>query len=193
MYRLVVIGVHTPEFAFERNVANVKRAITDLKINYPVAIDNDYTIWQAFENRYWPAHYFIDAQGHARYHHFGEGDYAESERVIQQLLEDAGRTDVASGVVSVKGSGAEAAADEHDLRSEETYVGSSRADNVASPEGMTQNTPPSRFSSWIRACRPARSLSAEMRIPPPTAALSSYRVGSGGCSRAYIAPLSLLW
>lgn len=138
---LVVIGVHTPEFAFERNDANVKRAITDLKIGYPVAIDNDYTIWQAFENQYWPAHYFIDVQGHVRYHHYGEGQYARSERVIQQLLKEAGRTDVGPDVVSVKNSGAEAAADEHDLRSEETYVGSSRAENFASPEGMTQNTP----------------------------------------------------
>jgi cytochrome c biogenesis protein CcdA/thiol-disulfide isomerase/thioredoxin len=138
---LVVIGVHTPEFAFEHDIANVKRAVTDLKIGYPVAIDNDYTIWQAFENHYWPAHYFIDAQGHVRYHHFGEGDYDESERVIQHLLKEAGHTDVASGVVSVSPSGAEAAADERDLRSSETYIGSNRAENFASPEGMAQNTP----------------------------------------------------
>lgn len=115
--------------------------VANLKISYPVAIDNDYTIWQAFENQYWPAHYFIDAQGHVRYHHFGEGDYAESERVIQQLLNEAGHTDVAPGVVSVNDSGAEAAADDHDLRSEETYIGSNRAANFASPGGITQAKP----------------------------------------------------
>ena len=91
---LVVIGVHTPEFAFEQKVANVKQAITDLHIAYPVAIDNDYTIWRAFENQYWPAHYFIDAQGSVRYHHFGEGDYDHSERVIQLLLEEAGKSSI---------------------------------------------------------------------------------------------------
>lgn len=136
---LVVIGVHTPEFAFEQNIANVKQAIADLKIDYPVAIDNNYAIWQAFENHYWPAHYFIDAQGRVRYHHFGEGDYDESERVIQRLLKEAGQVDVSSGVVSVAASGAEAAADEHDIRSPETYIGYDRTENFASPEGIAQN------------------------------------------------------
>ena len=106
---LVVIGVHTPEFAFERNVANVRTAIADLKITYPVAIDNEYKIWRAFDNEYWPAHYFIDAQGRIRYHHFGEGEYDESERVIQRLLTEAGNKDVPSGIADVNGSGAEAA------------------------------------------------------------------------------------
>ena len=82
----MVIGVHRPEFAFERNTANVKKAVADLHIGYPVAVDNDYAIWRAFGNQYWPAHYFIDAEGRIRHHHFGEGDYEESERVIQQLL-----------------------------------------------------------------------------------------------------------
>ena len=86
---LVVIGVHAPEFAFEK-VANVRDAISELKIRYPVALDNDYKIWRAFDNQYWPAHYFIDAQGRIRHHHFGEGDYDQSERVIQQLLAEAG-------------------------------------------------------------------------------------------------------
>ena len=85
---LVVVGVHTPEFAFEKDPANVAKALTDLKITYPVAIDSDYAIWKAFHNEYWPAHYFIDAQGSIRYHHFGEGKYAESEEVIQQLLRE---------------------------------------------------------------------------------------------------------
>ena len=96
---LVVIGVHTPEFAFEKNVGNVRKAVADLEIDYPVAIDNDYAIWRAFDNQYWPAHYFIDAQGRIRHHHFGEGDYDESERVIQQLLAEAGAPTVPSDVV----------------------------------------------------------------------------------------------
>ena len=97
---LVVIGVHTPEFAFERNVDNVKRAVRDLKIDYPVAVDSDFAIWRAFDNQYWPAHYFIDAQGRIRHHHFGEGEYAESEHVIQQLLAETGNKDIAKGVVT---------------------------------------------------------------------------------------------
>jgi thiol-disulfide isomerase/thioredoxin len=105
---LVVIGVHTPEFAFEKNISNVKAAVADLKIGYPVAIDNGYAIWRAFGNQFWPAHYFVDAQGRIRHHHFGEGDYAESERVIQQLLAENGKADVSADVVSVNASGAEA-------------------------------------------------------------------------------------
>ena len=88
---LVVIGVHAPEFPFEKNIDNVKQAVAKLKIDYPVAIDNDYAIWRAFNNEYWPADYFIDAQGRIRHHFFGEGDYAESEKVIQQLLAEAGK------------------------------------------------------------------------------------------------------
>ena len=133
---LVVIGVHTPEFAFEQKVANVKRAISDLHITYPVAIDNDYTIWRAFENQYWPAHYFIDAQGRVRYHHFGEGDYDNSERVIQVLLEEAGKSNVSTGLVAVSASGAEAASDDKDVKSPETYVGYRRSENFASPGGI---------------------------------------------------------
>ena len=108
---LVVIGVHAPEFAFEKNIKNVRSAVADLKIDYPVAIDNDYAIWRAFNNQYWPAHYFIDAEGRIRHHHFGEGDYAESERVIQQLLAEAGKSGISTDIVAVKASGAEAAAD----------------------------------------------------------------------------------
>jgi cytochrome c biogenesis protein CcdA/thiol-disulfide isomerase/thioredoxin len=131
---LVVIGVHAPEFAFERNVDNVKKAVHDLGIDYPVAIDNNYAIWRAMDNEYWPAHYFIDAQGRIRYHHFGEGDYAQSEKVIQQLLAEAGKTGVATGVVSAPvGSGVQAVQDNADLRSPETYIGYFRAKNFASP------------------------------------------------------------
>ncbi|HEX3504503.1 MAG TPA: cytochrome c biogenesis protein DipZ [Xanthobacteraceae bacterium] len=132
---LVVIGVHTPEFAFERNVANVRAAVSALKIGYPVAIDNDYKIWRAFDNEYWPAHYFIDAQGHIRHSHFGEGNYDESERVIQQLLTEAGNKDVPTGIADVNASGAEAAPSSSD-QSPETYVGYNRADNFVSPGGL---------------------------------------------------------
>jgi cytochrome c biogenesis protein CcdA/thiol-disulfide isomerase/thioredoxin len=132
---LVVIGVHTPEFAFERNVSNVRAAMSDLKIGYPVAIDNDYKIWRAFDNEYWPAHYFIDAQGRRRYSHFGEGNYDESERVIQQLLAEAGNKDVPSGVADVNAAGAEAAPSASD-QSPETYIGYNRADNFVSPGGL---------------------------------------------------------
>lgn len=135
---LVIIGVHAPEFAFERDVANVRRAIADLGIRYPVAIDNNYAVWRAFDNRYWPAHYFIDAQGRVRYHHFGEGNYAQSERVIRQLLEEAGRTPAAAaGPVMTQGVGAQAARDT--LRSPETYLGYVRAEHFVSPGGMVHD------------------------------------------------------
>jgi thiol-disulfide isomerase/thioredoxin len=137
---LVVIGVHAPEFAFEKNIKNVRTAISDLKIGYPVAIDNDYAIWRAFNNQYWPAHYFIDAEGRIRHHHFGEGDYAESEHVIQQLLAEAGKTVVSADLVAVNASGAELAADMSNVQSPETYVGYDRAENFISPGGVIQDT-----------------------------------------------------
>jgi thiol-disulfide isomerase/thioredoxin len=136
---LVVIGVHTPEFAFEQKVANVQSAITDLHIPYPVAIDNEYSIWRAFENQYWPAHYFIDAQGRVRYHHFGEGNYDHSERVIQQLLAEAGKSNVAAGIVAVSASGIEAASDGKDVQSPETYIGYRRSEKFASPGSIAND------------------------------------------------------
>lgn len=132
---LVVIGVHAPEFAFERNIDNVRQAVKDLKLDYPIAIDNNYAIWRAFNNQYWPAHYFIDAKGQIRYHHFGEGEYDQSEKVIQQLLAEAGKGAVPHDIVAVDGSGAEAAADVSDIASPETYIGYQRAENFASPGG----------------------------------------------------------
>ena len=135
----MVIGVHTPEFAFERDVDNVRRAVSDLKIGYPVAIDDDYKIWRAFDNEYWPAHYFIDAQGRMRYHHFGEGDYDGSERVIQKLLAEAGNSGVPQSLVSVEASGAEAAASDGDDKSPETYIGYNRADNFVSSGGIVED------------------------------------------------------
>src|SRR5271163_4262870 len=119
---LVVIGVHTPEFAFEKERSNVEKAVRDLKITYPVAIDSDYKIWQAFHNEYWPAHYFIDGKGRIRYHHFGEGEYDQSERVIQQLLKENGAKSLADGTLSVAPSGVEAPSDTPDIRSPETYI-----------------------------------------------------------------------
>ncbi|HEY4842323.1 MAG TPA: cytochrome c biogenesis protein DipZ [Terriglobales bacterium] len=137
---LVVIGVHTPEFAFEKERANVEKAVRDLKISYPVAIDSDYKIWQAFNNEYWPAHYFIDGKGRIRYHHFGEGQYDESERVIQQLLKENGAVSLAEGVLSVSGNGAEAAPDKGNSRSPETYIGYHRAEHFAAAEPIAQDS-----------------------------------------------------
>jgi thiol-disulfide isomerase/thioredoxin len=132
---LVVIGVHTPEFAFERNLDNVRRAVGQMRIEFPIAIDNDYSIWRAFKNQYWPALYFIDARGRVREHHFGEGEYERSERVIQRLLAETG---VAAGndrVVSVDATGVEIPADWDNLRSPENYVGNARTQNFSSPGG----------------------------------------------------------
>lgn len=136
---LVVIGVHAPEFAFERDVDNVRASVASLGITYPVAIDNDYRVWRAFANRYWPAHYFIDAQGRVRYHHFGEGNYETSERVIRQLLTEAGRAPSdAAGPVSTSGVNAQAARDT--LRSPETYLGYWRgAAQFVSPGGQIRD------------------------------------------------------
>jgi cytochrome c biogenesis protein CcdA/thiol-disulfide isomerase/thioredoxin len=138
---LVVIGVHTPEFAFEKDQANVAKAVRDLKITYPVAIDSNYAIWKAFNNEYWPAHYFIDAEGMIRYHHFGEGEYDKSEEVIQQLLKEKNANLKASGLVQVSASGAQAAADVDDIRSPETYIGYGRQENYVSPEKIKQDAP----------------------------------------------------
>ncbi|HEX4027937.1 MAG TPA: cytochrome c biogenesis protein DipZ [Rhizomicrobium sp.] len=129
---LVVIGVHAPEFAFEKVPDNVKRAVHDLGVTYPVALDNNLAIWQAFNNEYWPAHYFIDAQGRIRHHHFGEGEYDESERVIQQLLREAGNQNVPGGIVDPRAQGVQAAATPDDpAKSPETYVGYGRGENFA--------------------------------------------------------------
>jgi len=136
---LVVIGVHAPEFAFEKNIDNVKQAAKDLGVTYPVAIDNDYAIWRAFGNQYWPAHYFIDAKGQLRHHHFGEGDYAESERIIQQLLAERNGAAMPQDVVTVSATGAEAQADMGNVKSPETYVGYDRAENFASPGGQVKD------------------------------------------------------
>ena len=117
---VVVIGVHTPEFAFEHDLENVRRAARDMRVEYPIAIDSDYAIWQAFTNHYWPALYLVDAQGQLRYHHFGEGAYEQSERVIQHLLAEVGIGGFDHELVLVVAQGAEVAADYGSLRSPET-------------------------------------------------------------------------
>jgi cytochrome c biogenesis protein CcdA/thiol-disulfide isomerase/thioredoxin len=174
---LVVIGVHTPEFAFEKDQVNVAKAVQDLKITYPVAIDSNYAIWKAFNNEYWPAHYFIDAGGTIRYHHFGEGEYDKSEQVIQQLLKEKSANLKASGLVQVSASGAQAAADVDDIRSPETYIGYGRQENYVSPEKIKQDLPgvytaPGRLDvnnwglagKWEVASERAMLLAAQGRI-----------------------------
>ena len=132
---LVVIGVHTPEFRFEKDVDNVRRAVEDMKIDFPIAIDNDYVIWRAFDNHYWPALYVIDAQGRIRHHQFGEGGYERSERIIQQLLGETGITGIGDQLAAVEARGVEAEADWADLKSPENYLGHQRTENFVSPGG----------------------------------------------------------
>jgi thiol-disulfide isomerase/thioredoxin len=138
---LVVIGVHTPEFDFEHDLDNVRRQVRDLRVNYPVAIDNDYRIWSAFDNHYWPALYFVDAHGQLRHHRFGEGDYEQSEMVLQRLLADAGAEGIDEELVSVDARGAEVAADWDSLWSPENYLGYERSEHFASPDGAVLDTP----------------------------------------------------
>ena len=137
---LVVIGVHAPEFGFEKERANVEDAVRDLKIRFPVPIDSKHRIWQAFGNNYWPADYFIDGKGRIRYHHFGEGEYDKSESVIQELLRENGAIAVGADTVKVSADGAEAPPS-GDVRSGETYIGYARAEGFASPERVAQDSP----------------------------------------------------
>jgi thiol-disulfide isomerase/thioredoxin len=138
---VVVIGVHTPEFPFEHDLDNVRRATRDMRVEYPIAIDNDYAIWSAFNNHYWPALYLVDAQGRIRSHQFGEGAYEQSEMSMHQLLAEAGIGGIDHALVSVGAQGAEAAADWGDLRSPENYVGYERTENFASPGGAVVDQP----------------------------------------------------
>jgi thiol-disulfide isomerase/thioredoxin len=151
---LVVVGVHTPEFPFERDVDNVRQAAQDMRVEYPIALDSDYAVWQAFSNHYWPAVYIADADGRIRHHHFGEGGYEECERVVQQLLREAGR-DVGDDLVSVADDGFEAQADWSNLESPETYLGYDQGQNFASPGGAKLDQPrtyatpdPLRLNGW---------------------------------------------
>jgi thiol-disulfide isomerase/thioredoxin len=173
---LVVIGVHAPEFAFEREPANVARAIKDLGIRYPVALDNGYVLWRALQNNYWPAHYFVDAEGRIRYHHFGEGDYDGSERVIRQLLAEAGHAPAGQPMPAIVGTGTEAAAAEDQIGSPETYIGYSRADRFVSPGGLAHDQRKSYSAAplqlndwslaglWLDSRQSARSLAPGAKI-----------------------------
>jgi len=138
---LVVIGVHAPEFSFEKNLNNVRWAVKDMRIDYPIAVDNDHAIWRAFKNQYWPALYFIDSQGRVRHHHFGEGSYEQSEMIIQELLTETGIGGIDRESVSVDARGIEAAADWASLKSPENYVGYERTQNFASPGGAVLDKP----------------------------------------------------
>jgi len=138
---LVTVGVHTPEFPFERNVENVGRAVEQMRVEYPVVIDNDYSIWRAFDNQYWPALYLLDARGRVRHYQFGEGEYETSERAIQRLLSESGATGVVADVVRAQGSGFEAAADWTNLKSPETYLGYDRAERFGSPDAVRRDQP----------------------------------------------------
>jgi thiol-disulfide isomerase/thioredoxin len=136
---LVVIGVHTPEFDAEKQLANVQKAVQKFGITYPVALDSDNKVWDAFHNQYWPAHYFIDAKGRVRYEHFGEGDYDQSERWIQELLKEANAKPMSPGITSVHGEGVQAAADVNNVRSPETYIGYARAAHFVSQGGIKKD------------------------------------------------------
>jgi thiol-disulfide isomerase/thioredoxin len=138
---LVVIGVHTPEFPFERDDDNVREAARDMKVEYPIALDPYYAVWEAFGNRYWPAVYIADTEGRIRHHQFGEGGYEECERVIQALLRASGQKDVNDDIVTPALDGLEAQADWATLESLETYLGYDQARNFASPGGAELGEP----------------------------------------------------
>jgi len=174
---LVVIGVHTPEFEVEHDIDNVRREAREMGVEYAVALDNDYAVWNAFANQYWPALYIADAEGRIRHHHFGEGGYERSEHVIRQLLADAGAADLPPEPAAVEARGIEVAADWHNVRSGETYVGYGRSEGFASPEGAAYDTPrvytvPARprvnewalAGSWTLGREEARSNDAGGRI-----------------------------
>jgi thiol-disulfide isomerase/thioredoxin len=154
---LVVVGVHTPEFPFERDVENIRWAVEDMSVEYPVAIDSDYAVWRAFANHYWPAVYIADAEGQIRHHQFGEGGYEDCERVVQMLLREAGRDDVGDDLVSIAPTGFEAQADWENLESPETYLGYEQGQSFASPglaadEARTYALPePLNLNDWALA------------------------------------------
>jgi thiol-disulfide isomerase/thioredoxin len=186
---LVVIGIHAPEFAFEKNLNNVRWAVKDMGINYPVVLDNDHALWRAFRNQAWPALFFVDAQGRVRHHYFGEGAYEQSEMVIQALLREAGATGVGREPVSVNARGIDAAADWGNLRSLENYVGAERTENFASPGGAALDKPrmyerPARLSlnQW--------ALSGEWTVRKDAAALN--KAGGGITYRFHARDLHLV-
>lgn len=175
---LVIVGVHAPEFAFEKDLHNVEQAVRELGIRYPVAVDNQYAIWNAYQNEYWPAHYLIDAQGHIRHEHFGEGAYRETEQMIQTLLKEAHQNlAFKDGFVRVQGAGALAAATDMD-RSPETYVGYGRQENFASPEAIERDKP-ARYTAPRKLKADHWALSGSWRVGKESAQLDA---AGGGIS-----------
>jgi hypothetical protein len=159
---LTVVGVQTPEFDFEGDLANVARAINEMDVRYPVVVDNDYALWQVFDNHYWPALYFADTKGQIRHHHFGEGEYEQSEMVLQMLLREAG-TEIEQGLMTIEPQGVEAAADWSSVGSPETYLGYGRAVGLASPEPVVPDDR-QRYSAPAVLRRNHWSLSGDWRI-----------------------------
>jgi thiol-disulfide isomerase/thioredoxin len=168
---LVVIGVHTPEFSVEKERANVETAVRDLKVTYPVAIDSDYRIWEAFANQYWPALYFVDAKGRIRHHFFGEGEYVEAERVLQELLKESGVRGLDESAVQVAGKGVEAAPGAA-VQSPETYVGYRRGERFASPEKLATDVQRT-YRAPERLLRNQWALAGSWKIGPESALLET--------------------
>jgi thiol-disulfide isomerase/thioredoxin len=169
---LVVVGAHAPEFSFEKDIGNVRRAVTDMKIGYPVAADSEHVIWRAFRNQFWPALYFIDAQGRVRHRQFGEGAYEQSEMVIQMLLAEAGNGGTEGDSVSVDGRGIEAAADWRSLKSPENYLGYARTENFTSAGGVVPDRP-RRYEVSERLRLNEWGLSGDWTIRPEAAVLNA--------------------
>jgi len=170
---LVVIGVHTPEFSFEKESPNVDQAVRDLKVAYPVVMDSDYEIWRAFNNEYWPAFYLIDGSGRVRYHYFGEGEYDKTERVIQELLKENGAADLSASTVSVSGAGVEAAPNWASEESPETYVGYRHGtESFASPERLARDFPKT-YSAPANPSRNRWGLSGSWNVGAESAVLGS--------------------
>ena len=168
---LVVIGVQSPEFPFEHDLEKIRSALDAMGVGYPIAVDNDFAIWRAFDNAYWPALYFVDAEGRIRHHHFGEEDYERSERVIQQLLGDAGSDDVGEELVAVRADGVYLAADWDTLGSPETYVGYARATRFAPPGGLR----PDRSQVYVKPAQLALNrwaLSGDWTVGPQITTLN---------------------
>ena len=178
---LTVVGVHTPEFEFEHNIDNVIAQVGTLAVEYPVAVDNDYAVWRAFSNHYWPAVYIADAEGRLRYHHFGEGEYAMSEMVIQQLLLEAGATDVDQELVFVEPRGLEVAADWQTVQSPETYLGYAQSTGFAS-QTRREVRPGAPTTPRHRSCPSTTGTSPAPGRSPSTPRSSTSRAGGSRSS-----------
>src|SRR4051794_3910373 len=168
---LTIVGVHTPEFGFERNVDNVTRRSGEFGVTYPIAVDSDYGVWSAFANHFWPALYLADADGRIRYHHFGEGDYPMTEMAIQQLLIDAGADGIDTDLVMVEPKGLEVAADWRTLQSPETYLGHRHASGFAQEDEARLDVP-SRYAAPARLSLNTWALSGAWTVAGHAAVLA---------------------